>query len=133
LHLTPRVRQELESRLARIEDEAAKTKLAETRRRDLWAFSLGSLILLVLLELVFSGLAYLTRWHWGFWKTNISSWSIALGLWVWMIDLIGQRNTTVKTWRTYLHVHKLRKWVYGTVLTELLIHGLWDYLKKSFE
>lgn len=127
-----RRRLDLEAKLNRIEEELREVKSSAAERQQRTAFLGGCLLLLVLLEAAFSVFAYLTKWHWGYWRTNIFVWSIALGVWVWLADYVGQSKSLIRKWSPFVRFHKLTKWVYGGLATELIGHALWEILKRYF-
>jgi hypothetical protein len=123
-------RRNLEERLGHIEKEIAVERASATRRGQIRSFGLISLCLLLFLEASFTALAYLTRWHWGFWRTNTISWSIGFGLWLWLVDSLAQRHPAVIEWAPYVRLHQLRKWIYGGLIGEVIGHAVWEYLKR---
>jgi hypothetical protein len=132
LENSEKTRRDLEQKLGQVERELAETKRNADQRRGRRSFAVGSLLFLLLLELVFSALAYITKWHWGYLRTLISAWSIGFGVWVWLADYLGQQKTIIKAWAPYTHFHRITKWIYGALATELLGHALWEALKRYF-
>lgn len=52
-------------------------------------------------------------------------------LWIYLIDLKGSKDNFIKEWNLFIIFRKFKNWLFGILLSGLLVNALWEILKNS--